>query len=212
MPYVQGGVGWGGRGRPGCLAVLGGLLLGLLAASAAVAAASTLLLLLLGSGGRCSVEPRRGGLRWWPGGGRGIGRWCTTRCPSGEGLVLRTLLHPAHPAFLQLQVRHELGEGGIRYQGEVAGSIVEILIEVGGERAEEKIITDGLADVAEFVRQLLETTSILVDGLVVLMAGEELLLQEDTPLKFVVGEEGVQLDPHGGGIIAVGDDSVEQIA
>ena len=44
-----------------------------------------------------------------------------------------------------------------------------------------------------------------------LMATEELLLQENKALKFVVGEERVDLGPHGAGVVVLGDDRVEDV-
>ena len=44
--------------------------------------------------------------RWW--GGRW---WGAMGCADGEGVMLHTLLDPLHPALLQPQVRHELGDG-----------------------------------------------------------------------------------------------------
>ena len=126
--------------------------------------------------------------------------------------MLRALLHAFHPTFLQLQVCHKLGKGGIRHQGEITGGVAEVLVEVGGERGEEVLVVDLGTDVAEIIRQLLEAAGVLVDGLVVLMAVVELLLQEDATLELVVGEEAVELDPHGSGIIALSDDGVKQIA
>lgn len=43
------------------------------------------------------------------------------------------------------------------------------------------------------------------------MAAEEFLLEEDKPLKPIVGEEAIKFGPNGVGVIAVAHHRVEQI-
>ena len=57
----------------------------------------------------------------------------------------------------------------------------------------------------------LEAATIVVDGGVVLMTPKELLLQKNATLELVVGEEPVQLGPHGAGIITVRHDRLEEV-
>ena len=49
-----------------------------------------------------------------------------------------------------------------------------------------------------------------MDG-IVLVTAEELLLQENKALKFVIGEERVDLGPHGASVVALGDNRVEDV-
>ena len=115
------------------------------------------------------------------------------------------------PAFLETKISHRPLVGRVRHEGEVGGGVAEILIEAGGEGGEEQLIAHLEADVIELVGEGLETHAEGVDGGVVLMAPEELLLQEDDPLELVVGEEADDLVPHRACIILVANDGVEDV-
>ena len=125
--------------------------------------------------------------------------------------MLHALLDPLHPALLQPQVCHKLGEGGLRHQGEVGGGVAEVLVEAGGERAEEEVVINLVANVAELIRQRLQAAAVVINGLFILVTVKKFLLQKNAALKLVVGEEAVQLDPQGAGVIAGAHDRVEQV-
>lgn len=187
------------------------------AAPATVVAPSATLRLLLGCSGRNGgrgwegvvLRGRRG--RRLPRHGWGRRRWSTTRGADGEGVVLHVLLHLLHPALLQPQVRHKLGEGGLRHQGEVGGGVTKVLVEAGDEHAEEKIIINLGADVTELIRQRLEAAAVVIDGLIVLMTVKKSLLQKNATLKLDVGEEAVELDLHNACVITIAHDRVKQV-
>lgn len=63
-------------------------------------------------------------------------------------------------------------------EGEVRRGVAEVLVEPGGERAEEEVIIDLRANVAELVSESLKAATIVVDGGVVLVAPKKLLLQK----------------------------------
>ena len=129
----------------------------------------------------------------------------------GEGGVLDPLLQLRHPALLKFEVRDDALESGLRQQGEVGRRVAEVLIKTSGEGAQHEVVKDLSADVAKLVGEHLEPHAVLVDGGVVLMTAEELLLQENKALKFVVGEERVDLGPHGAGVVVLGDNRVEDV-
>ena len=119
---------------------------------------------------------------------------------SGDGGVDGVRLHLLHPLLFQAEVRSELGEAWVGDEAEVPRGIAEILVEPGGERAEEEVIIDLGADIAKLVSESLKAATIVVDGGVVLMTPKELLLQKNATLELVVGEEPVQFGPHSVGV------------
>ena len=140
-----------------------------------------------------------------------LGRGARLSSAGGEGGVDGPRLHLLHPPLLQPKVRDELGEGRLGYEGEVRRGVAEVLVEPGGEHAEKGVVIDVHANIAELVSKSLEGPTIVVDGGVVLVAPEELLLQKNATLEAIVGEEPVQLGPHGVSIIAVLHDCLKQI-
>ena len=138
--------------------------------------------LLLGRDGRGRRRGwQQGRCRWAGWHGRG-----SVGGAGGEGEVLGALLHLLHPAFLELQVGHDVLKGGVGQKGEVGRGIAEVLAEAGCERAEEKFVVDLGADVTQLISQLLEAAAVLINGLLVLMAVKKFLLQEDAALELVV--------------------------
>ena len=125
--------------------------------------------------------------------------------------MLHTLLDPLHPALLQPQVRHELWEGGLRHQGEVRGGVAEVLVEAGGERAEEEVVVHLGSNVTELIRQRLQAAAVVINGLFILVTVKKFLLQKNATLKLVVGEESIELVPHGASVIPITHDRVEQV-
>lgn len=121
----------------------------------------------------------------------------------GEGSVLHLLLHLFRPPFLQLQVCDDDLKGGIRQQSEIRSGVAEVFIKTGGESAKHELVGNFCTNVAKFVGEHLEPHAVVINGGVILMAPEELLLQEDKVLKFVVGEERVDLVPHGASIVVL---------
>ena len=115
------------------------------------------------------------------------------------------------PAFLETKISHRPLVGRVRHEGEVGGGVAEILIEAGGESGEEQLVAHLEADVIELVGEGLEAHAEVVDGGVVLMTPEELLLQKDDPLELVVGEEVDDLVPYRACIILVANDGVEDL-
>ena len=53
--------------------------------------------------------------------------------------------------------------GGLRLQGEVGDGVAEVLVEAGGERAEEEITINLGADITKLIRQRLETTTVVIN-------------------------------------------------
>ena len=95
-----------------------------------------------------------------------------------EGGVYGPCLYLLHPPLLQAEVRNELGEGWVGDEAEVRRGVAEVLVEPGGERAEEEVIIDLRANIAELVSESLKAATIVVDGGVVLVAPKKLLLQK----------------------------------
>ena len=126
-------------------------------------------------------------------------------------MVLHALLDPLHPALLQPQVCHKLGEGGLQHEGEVGGGVTEVLVEAGGERAKEEVVINLGANVTELIRQRLQAAAVVIDRLIILMTLKKFLPQENAMLKLVVGEEVVDLNPHGVGVITIAHDRVKQV-
>ena len=92
--------------------------------------------------------------------------------------MLHALLDPLHLALLKPQVRHKLGEGGLRHQGEVGGGVAEVLVEAGGERAEEEVVVHLGSNVTELVRQRLQAAAVVINGLFILVTVKKFLLQK----------------------------------
>lgn len=76
-------------------------------------------------------------------------------CPEAKRSVCHPSFHHLHPVLLQLQVRHEHGKSRLGNDGEVGSSIPKLLVQAGGESAEEEFVGDYLAKVTELVGKLL---------------------------------------------------------
>ena len=113
--------------------------------------------------------------------------------------------------FLEAEVVHRPLEGGVGHEAEVGGGIAEVLTKTGGESGEQDVIPDREPDVVELVRESLEAQAVGVEGEVVLLTTEELLLQENHALELVVGEEADDLGPHLVSVVAVVDDDLEDV-
>lgn len=69
-----------------------------------------------------------------------------------------------HAAFLQTQISHNLGKGWLGNRREVGRCITELVVEASHERAEEELVGNLLADVAELVRESFQARTKLVNG------------------------------------------------
>ena len=116
-----------------------------------------------------------------------------------------------HPPLLKTKIGHRPLVSGVGHEGEVGGGVAEVLVEAGGERREEKLVAHLEPDVVELVGEGLEPETVGVDGGVVLVTPKKFLLQENNPLKLVVGEEAIDLGPHRVSIIPIANDGVEDV-
>lgn len=119
--------------------------------------------------------------------------------------------HHLLPGLLQLQVRHHLGEGRLRNKSEVGCRVSEVLIKAGGEGADKELVGDRLAKITKLIGKLFEAHAKIVNGRVKLLAPIELAVKMDLALKFVVGEETVELGPDSVSIILVAHHLVEEV-
>lgn len=161
-----------------------------------------------------AAVPGRGGQQVWSGNWRARRRWWCRGAvgeAGGEGGVGSTGAEVLHPPLLRTKIGHRLLVGGVGHEGEVGRTVTEVLVEAGGERREEKLVSHLEPDVVELVREGLEPETVGVDGGVVLVTSKKFLLQENNPLKLVVGEEAIDLGPHRVGIIPIAHDGVEDV-
>jgi hypothetical protein len=119
--------------------------------------------------------------------------------------------HTLEPAFLQPEVVDRPLERRVGHEGEVGGSVAEVLVEAGGEGGEEELVANLEPKVLELVGDGLEAQAVGVQGLIALGCAEEFLLQKDNTLELVIGEEAVDLSPHRAGIIAFPNDGLEDV-
>jgi hypothetical protein len=96
--------------------------------------------------------------------------------------------------LLELKRGDRALEGGLGHEGEVGGSVPEVLVEAGGESGEEERVADREAEVQELVRDRLEAQAVGVEGLVMLRCAKNSccrnttrwnLLSVKSPLIFV---------------------------
>jgi hypothetical protein len=78
--------------------------------------------------------------------------------------------------FLEAKVGGCTLEGGVSHEGEIGGSVIEILTEVGGECREKKLIPHHETEVLELVGDGLEAQAVGIQGEIALECAEELLL------------------------------------
>lgn len=98
----------------------------------------------------------RGDPRLRPAGAAGPARDAVVAAPNPR--ECRRLERCGSPGFgssssrvLQLEVRHHLGKGRLRDEGKVGGGVPKVLVETGGEGADEKLVADRLAEIMELV-------------------------------------------------------------
>lgn len=70
---------------------------------------------------------------------------------SGERGVLHPVLHLLHPAFLQLQVHDGGLKDGLTQQGDISGSVAEILVKAGYKSAKHELVVNFRANVTKFI-------------------------------------------------------------
>jgi hypothetical protein len=113
--------------------------------------------------------------------------------------------------FLEAKIGDCALKGGVSHEGEIGGSITEILAEAGGEHGEEELVAHHETEVLKLVGDGLEAQAVVVQGEIALESAEEFLLQEDDLVELVVGEEPVDLRPHHTSVIAVMNDGLEDV-
>ena len=89
--------------------------------------------------------------------------------------------------------------------------MAEILAEAGRERGEEDGVGDRKLQIAKLVREGFEAQAEGVEGEIVLVKAEELLLEEGDALELVVGEEAGDLLPHVARGVAIADNGVKDV-
>jgi hypothetical protein len=91
--------------------------------------------------------------------------------------------------FLVAKACEGLLVGGFGEQCEVRGSVAEILAKIDHESGEEEGVGDQKIQVSELVGEGLEAQIVGIEGEVVLVKTEELLLEKGDALELVVSEE-----------------------
>jgi hypothetical protein len=115
------------------------------------------------------------------------------------------------PSLLVAKVGHSLLVGRRGEQREVGGGMAEVLAEAGREHGEEEGVSDRKLQITELIGEGLEAQAEGVEGEVVLVEIEELLLEEGDALDLVVGEEVDNLLPHVARGVAVANNSVKDV-
>jgi hypothetical protein len=89
--------------------------------------------------------------------------------------------------------------------------VTEILAKTGRESGEEEGVGDREIQVTKLVGEGLEAQEVGIEGEVILVKTEELLLEEGDALELVVGEEAGDLVPHVTRGVAIANNGVEDV-